>query len=104
MGVEPTRVWLQGLSREARRTIGADLFTIQTMWPVGGPLVANLGDGLWELRSTYDRVEYRVLFAVASSAILILHGFVKKTQKTPHEAIQLANDRLTAVRAFLRQK
>jgi len=103
-GAEPVRIWLQGLSTNAKRTIGADLFTIQTIWPVGGPLVANLGDGLWELRSTQDRVEYRVIFAVAAGTIWVLHGFVKKTQKTPHEVIRLATARLSAVRAFLLQK
>lgn len=66
--------------------------------------MANLGDGLWELRSTQDRMEYRVIFAVMAGTILILHGFVKKTQKTPYEAIQLANARLTAAKTFLRQK
>jgi phage-related protein len=43
-----------------------------------------MGDGLWEVRSDLpgDRIA-RVLFSIAQGKILILHGFIKKSQKTP---------------------
>ena len=53
-----------------------------------------MGDGLWELRSDLpsNRVA-RVLFSVQASKILVLHGFVKKTQKTPDDDLALARRR-----------
>lgn len=97
------RVWLRGLPEDVRYTIGANLFVIQNGWPVGGPLVAGLGDGLWEMRSTRDRVEYRLLFTVTAGSVWVLHGFTKKTQQTPHGDLEIARKRLAVVRAFLDQ-
>lgn len=44
---EPVREWLKSLSKEDCKTIGADILTVQYAWPVGKPLVDNLGDGVW---------------------------------------------------------
>ena len=53
-----------------------------------------LGDGPWEVRSTLpsNRIA-RVLFALRQGRILALHGFIKKTQKTPDEDLALARRR-----------
>lgn len=93
-------VWLRGLSKGARGTIGADLLNVQDNWPMGRPLVGSLGGGLWELRSTHG-VEYRVLFAVEAGRIYLLHGFVKKTEKTPRADELLGRRRLATIWAFL---
>jgi phage-related protein len=87
---EPVRAWLKELPREERRIIGQDLKTLQFRWPLGMPLVRNLGDGLWELRSTLPTRIARCLFYVPRQRIVLLHGFIKKTQKTPPEDKALA--------------
>jgi phage-related protein len=58
------------------------------------PLCRAMGDGLWEVRSNLpsNRIA-RMLFSVQQGKILILHGFIKKTQKTPDEDIALARKR-----------
>jgi phage-related protein len=89
-GSEPVREWLKGLSMEAKKQIGSDIQAVQWRWPISRPLVASFGGGLYEVRSTADKVEYRVLFCIVDSIMVLLHGFAKKTQKTPKEEIDLA--------------
>ena len=50
-GHEPVREWLKSLPKEECKSIGADILTVQYAWPVGKPLVDNLGDGIWEGRA-----------------------------------------------------
>jgi phage-related protein len=61
--------------------------------PVGKPLVDNLGDGLWEVRSRLSNRIARTLFAVVDEEIVLLHGFIKKQQRTPQNELELAKKR-----------
>lgn len=81
-GNEPVREWLKGLPREDRRAIGEDLKTAQYGWPLGMPLIRKLDRGLWEVRSNTSTGIARVLFTVKDGLIILLHAFVKKSQKT----------------------
>jgi phage-related protein len=94
-GAEPVRDWLRRLSAEDRRTIGTDLATVQVGWPIGMPPCRALGEGLWEVRSklSNNRIA-RLVFFVANGRIGVVHGFVKKTQKTPPADIALASRRM----------
>src|SRR5271166_1210979 len=94
-GTEPVREWLRSLSTEDRRTIGTDLATLQVGWPIGMPLCRSLGAGLWEVRSKLanNRIA-RLIFFVAEGRIGVLHGFIKKTQKTRSAEIALAQKRM----------
>jgi phage-related protein len=92
-GNEPVREWLKGLPREDRKTVGADILTVQYAWPVGKPLVDNLGDGLWEVRSRLSNRIARTLFAVVDQEIVLLHGFIKKQRRTPPDELELAKKR-----------
>jgi len=95
VGVEPVRDWLRGLSGEDRHKIGFDLAAVQVGWPVGMPLCRPLGGGLWELRSHLpSRRIARILFCVHEGRIGIVHGFIKKAQKTPQDEIELARKRM----------
>ena len=78
-----------------RKTIGTDLATLQVGWPIGMPLCRSLGTGLWEVRSKLanNRIA-RLIFFVAEGRIGVLHGFIKKTQKTPPAEIALAKKRM----------
>jgi phage-related protein len=59
------------------------------------PLCRPMGEGLWEVRSDLpsNRIA-RVLFAVQGDKVLVLHGFIKKTQKTPDAELKLARKRM----------
>ncbi len=94
-GAEPVVDWLRSLPAEERRIIGTDLATVQFGWPIGMPLCRPLGSGLWEVRSTLpSRRIARVLFFVAGDRIGVVHGFIKKTQKTPANDLDLARRRM----------
>jgi phage-related protein len=90
MGREPVREWLLRLERPDRKQIGADIAYVQWKWPMGKPHVDHLQGGVWEVRSNLkDRIA-RVLFAVSGSEMILLHGFVKKTQRTQAGDLALA--------------
>lgn len=93
-GREPVRDWLAELAREDRKTIGADIKDVEFAWPIGKLLVDSLGRGLWEVRSTIGRGIARVIFYVVGEQMILLHGFVKKTQKTPKPDLDLAIKRM----------
>ncbi len=57
------------------------------------PLVRHLGQGLWEVRSTIPDGIARVLFKMINGDMVLLHGIIKKTQKTPRQDIETALDR-----------
>ena len=92
-GHEPVREWLKELPKEDCKVVGTDILTVQYAWPVGKPLVDNLGDGIWEVRSRLRNRIARTLFAEVNQEIVLLHGFIKKQQKTPAEELELARKR-----------
>jgi phage-related protein len=95
---EPVRQWLQSLPAAERKSIGADIKMVQFRWPVGLPLVRNMGNGLWEVRSHLENRIARVLFVVRDGEMILLHGFIKKTQQTPSAELALARKRLAMIR------
>jgi len=98
-GSEPVREWLKGLDDKDRRVIGEDIATVEYGWPIGMPVCRPLGDGLWEVRSTVSsRREARVIFALIDEQMVLLHGFIKKTQKTPKAELDLALKRLKDIK------
>ena len=97
-GNEPVREWLLGLSREDRRAVGEDIKTAQYGWPLGMPLIRKLEPGLWEVRSRIALGIARVLFTVDGQVMVLLHGFVKKSQKTPATDLDTARRRLADLR------
>ncbi len=97
-GAEPVREWLKALPAIDRRTIGEDIKTVQFGWPLGMPLVDHLGGDIWEVRIRLDNRTARVLFAIEAGAMVLLHGFVKKQQKTPTPDLDLARERLKQLR------
>jgi phage-related protein len=95
-GREPVRDWLQELPKGERKIIGIDIMTVQFRWPLGMPLVAHIGSGIWEVRSQLPTRIARTLFFVHEREIILLHGFIKKTRKTPKEDRALALKRKNA--------
>jgi phage-related protein len=97
-GNEPVRQWLKGLDARDRRTIGGDIKTVQIGWPLGMPLVRKMGKDLWEVRIHLSRRIARVIFTVADGDMVLLHGFIKKSQSTPQEDLDIAKERLKLVK------
>ena len=94
-GREPVRDWLNELSDDERRAIGRGIAKVQYGWPLGLPLCRALGDGLWEVRTSLpSRREGRVVFGFSGEVIVLLHAFIKKSQKTPRADLQIARERL----------
>jgi phage-related protein len=94
-GREPVREWLKKLPAEDRRILGEDIKDVEFAWPLGLPLVRSLGRDLWEVRSSLAQGRIaRVIFCVADGQMVLLNGFIKKTQKTPQQEIKLALKRM----------
>ena len=90
-GSKPVRDWLLDLSIDDRRIIGQDIQTVEFGWPIGMPVCRSLGRGIWEVRSSLDRGRIaRVLFVMIENEMILLHGFMKKTQATPQHDLTLA--------------
>ena len=98
-GREPVREWLKALDQASRRSIGADLKNLQLGWPAGMPLARKMAEGLWELRSRLPSGIARTFFTLQGAKIVLLHGFIKKAQKTAPKALAIAKRRLTRLRS-----
>src|SRR6267143_3315297 len=94
-GSEVVLDWLRGLDQTDRNIIGQDLMRVQFRWPIGVPLWRPLGDGLWEVRSDLasNRIA-RVFLCFTQGELVALHGFIKKTRKTPDAELKLARRRM----------
>jgi phage-related protein len=90
---EPVREWLKGLTKEQRRALGEDIAYVQFKWPIGKPRVDHLRGAIWEVRSSLGNRIARTLFAVVGGQMVLLHGFIKKTQRTSNDDIELAEKR-----------
>ena len=88
------REWLKELSKEDKRKIGEDIKTAQLGWPLGMPLIRKIQKDLWEVRTTLDSGIARVFFTVDGEYMILLHGFIKKSQKTPQHELKTALVRL----------
>jgi phage-related protein len=97
-GAEPVRLWLKSLAKPDRVRIGEDICDVEYEWPVGLPLCRPFGAGLYEVRTTLPNRIARVFFAIEGSKMILLHGFIKKSQSTPKNDLELALRRLQAYR------
>ena len=95
-GKRPVQEWLTDPRQVLpidKKTIGEDIKVVQYGWPMGMPIVRKLGPNLWEIRSHITVGIARVMFTIHKTSIILLHGFIKKDQKTPNEDLELARNR-----------
>ena len=93
-GNEPVRDWLLSLSKEDRSVIGYDIKTVEYGWPIGMPICRSMSDGLWEVRTTLVKGRIaRVLFCFHANDLVLLHGFIKKSAKTPKPDLEIGKKR-----------
>ena len=99
-GKQPVRDWLMKLEVADRKTIGTDVKTVEFGWPIGIPTCRPKGKGLYEVRSSLSGSRIaRVLFCIYNGQMVLLHGFIKKSQKTPKQELDIALDRKRKVEA-----
>ncbi len=92
-GGEPVREWLKGMpAREDRKRIGEDIKTVEFGWPIGMPVCRSLSGGIYEVRTnlTQNRIARVLFYLDKNGRMVLLHGFIKKAQKTPDEDLELA--------------
>ena len=92
---EPVRDWLKKLDKEDRKIIGENIKTVQFGWPLGMPLVRKIEKALWEIRIQLDNRIVRILFTTHEGFMVLLHGFIKKSQKTPANDLNVAKQRMS---------
>ncbi len=101
-GSEPVREWLKQLNVMDKKVIGTDIKTVQFGWPLGMPLVGFIESGLWEVRSKlHSHRIARVLFICEKGFMVLVHGFIKKQQKTPLPDLQLARNRIKQLKGII---
>lgn len=91
------------LTPQDRKSIGEDIATLEFSWPVGKPKCSPIQGvkGLYEVRSSISSGRIaRVLFVLIGNQMVLLHGFVKKTQKTPDKELKLAIARMKEVQRY----
>jgi len=76
---------------------------VEFCWPVGMPKCRPMKGvrGLYEIRSNISSGRIaRVFFVLSGEQMVLLHGFVKKTQKTPDKELNLATARMKEVQRY----
>ncbi len=97
-GNEPVRDWLKSSNTADKKRIGEDIKTVQFGWPLGMPLVKHLDGDIWEVRVNLSTSIARVLFVLDRRSMVLIHGFIKKQQKTLKSDLDLAKDRVKKLR------
>lgn len=99
-GNEPVRDWLKNLALSDKKIVGTDIKTVEFGWPVGMPTCRAMKKGLFEVRSDLpDKKIARVLFCIYEEKMILLHGLIKKSQKTPKKDLALALERKSRLEA-----
>jgi phage-related protein len=91
-GNEPVKDWLLSLDWDSKKIIGNDIKTAEYGWPIGMPLIRKFEgqQKLWEVRSNIKDGIVRIIFTIDGELMILLHGFIKKSQKTEKKDIDLA--------------
>jgi phage-related protein len=98
-GNEPVRDWLKQRTSEEKKAIGEDIKAVEFSWPVGYPQVIKLDKDLWEVRTNLPNGISRVFFTIWKKYMVLLHGIIKKTQKTPKQDLDHAKKQRDKVMA-----
>ena len=94
-GDKPVEEFLADLDSGARAKTIRALELLRTQQMVPQKFWKKLvGTNLWEVRVEYAGNVYRVLAAFAkNNRVILLHGFQKKSQKTPRQDMEIAQQR-----------
>jgi len=88
---EPVREWSKSLPPAERRALGEDIKTVEWGWPLGMPLCRPMGQGLYDVRTRLANcIIARVIIFMKDREMILLHGFIKKTEATSARDLDLA--------------
>lgn len=100
-GREPVKEDLKTLGRPIKTVVGEDVRFVELNWRLDRPYVDRLRSGsgeyeksVYEVRHKVNNLEYRTLFFVYESLMVLVHFFHKTTRKTPKPELDLAWDRM----------
>ena len=91
-GRTPTREFLDSLEPKMNvKMVGLMEILEERGYSLREPYSAPLEDGIFELRAVQgSNISRALFFFYVEGRIVITHGFIKKTQKTPRAQIELA--------------
>lgn len=91
-GTSPVEAFLDSLDAKTRARFGWSMEQLRVRnVQAREPLVKHLEDKLWELREESQTNIYRIIyFFFTGKRIIFLHGFQKKSQKTPEKELEIA--------------
>lgn len=94
-GCRPVDEWLWGLGPKVRAKVWRTIHLLEAKGVnLGFPFSSHVRGKIFELRTSFARLEPRVLyFAVAGRTFVLLHGFLKTTDETPEREIVIAEKR-----------
>ena len=95
-GREPVREWIEEFDGADERTIYAVIRAVRTDWNASlrKQRVKKLAEDLWEVRCRINKGRTaRIIFTREVNDMILLHGFIKKLQKTPQKDLKLAQKR-----------
>ena len=89
---------LKSMPEQVRKLVGYQLHLVQSgLNPIDWKPMKSVGKGAREIRVQY-RGQYRVIYVtIEEDAVTVLHAFIKKTQKTRKEDIDIAKNRYNAI-------
>lgn len=94
---ETVEAELEALPADIRAKLVRIIELIETfgLENVHEPYVKHIEDKIWEMRMKgKDRIGRALYVTAKGRRVVILHAFIKKTQKTPNKAKRLAKQRL----------
>ena len=97
---DAVRVEVEALSLELRAKFRriVELIRSKGLEQVREPYVKHLEGRLWEMRLSGPNTIARVIYVAASGRrVVVLHAFVKKTEKIPRRALEIARVRAKEV-------
>jgi|ERR1035437_197581 phage-related protein len=59
------------------------------------PYAKKLNGNIYELRPGFGKTEIRLFYFWDGNTAWFVHGIIKKTQKTPAEALRISGERMT---------
>lgn len=75
-------------------------------WPIGMPVCRPTGDGLYKARSDLsgNRIAQILFYIDREGRMILLHGFITKTQRTPPGELELARRNKTRHDAEMKRR
>lgn len=97
---------VRSFPKAVRAQLGIELFRLQCgEMPLDSKPMKSIGQGVFELRDRDTSGWYRLIYLTKmAETVYALHGFVKRSAKTPAKDLAIARNRLKALRMRLQRE